>query len=84
MIQRSKFIKMKRTPKNKNAGVFLYKDDLNLNIHFLLYCSAARSQFESPLNKLGIELLIELDEASSVYRFYGCSDRLLKLDLKTL
>ena len=84
MIQRSKFIKMIRSPTNKNAGVFLYKDDFNLDMHFLLYCSAARSQFESPLKNLAVEPYMEVDEASSVYRFYGGSDSLLKLDLVTL
>jgi hypothetical protein len=75
---------MNRSPNNKNAGVFLYKDDLNLEMHFLLYCSAARSQFESPLKNLAVELYMALDEASSVYRFYGSSDSLLELDLVTL
>ena len=84
MIQRSKFIKMIRSPTNKNAGVFLYKDDFNLDMHFLLYCSAARSQFDSPLKNLANELYMAVDEASSVYRFYGGSDSLLKLDLVTL
>ena len=75
---------MNRSPNNKNAGVFLYKDDLNLDMHFLLLCSAARSQFESPLKNLAIELYMAIDEISSVYRFYGGSDSLLKLDLVTL
>jgi hypothetical protein len=84
MIQLSKLIKMIRSPNNKNAGVFLYKDDVNLDMHFLLSCSAARSQFESPLKDLSIKLYIALDESSSVYRFYGGSDSQLKLDLVTL
>jgi len=84
MIQRSKFIKMIRSPNNKNAGVFIYKDDVNLDMHFLLSCSAARSQFESPLKFLSIELYMAVDETSNVYRFYGGSDSQLKLDLVSL